>query len=336
MTMRSIRTILALAAICGFAAGSTSAQEDTFYFDVAEGDWETPTNWDPQGTPTTGDTAIIQDGQHCHVQTASQDCKIFKVLGGGLLTIEAPYYLRVGSHTEHTSSVVGGDVHFLKQTDGYPMLVIREGGVTLTGDNGNAGTLNASAADGLGKAYIGAIDASTQVLEVGSGIEVKGSYLFYAHIDNNGTFVLDDPNDTMTFRKFVDRPCPKVGGTGTFDVSAGTLTFDNCILKTDNSTTWDLSGTGTIHITTQCFCGDVLPYYTACAIDIRGGERLWVERATGNVPLPRRLFRTTGQFSMSDGTLDIDGPFKVSGGAALSGGTIEVAPGESAEFRFSQ
>jgi len=39
---------------------------------------------------------------------------------------------------------------------------------------------------------------------------------------------------------------------------------------------------------------------------------------------------------MSAGTLDIDGGFKVTGGAQISGGKIEVAPGKSAEFRHPQ
>ena len=143
----------------------------------------------------------------------------------------------------------------------------------------------------------------------------------------------------MIFNRFPGRNRPKISGNeyGTFDVSHGKLIFDDCTLKSDNSTTWDLSGTGTIHVTSRCFCGDVLPFYTACAINITGGERLWVERATGDgVPIPRASFRTTGEFIMSDGTLDIDGPFRVRGGAVLSGGTIKVAPAKSAVFLFPQ
>jgi len=329
MTMRSIRTLLALAAIFGFAAGSTMA-DDEYSFDVADGNWNVPGNWYPtNGPPGAGDTAIIQGDRHCHVTTYSVECKILQVVSGGILSLEAPCMLRLGDpYVETISSIGGGQLRFLNDTvDAYPLLTIDQGGVELRAANGG-GTLTASEADdcGPGQGRIGTCCASTQVLTVSADVTVKGDLLIFVHVENNGGFVVDHANDEMIFNQYV-YPRPKISGTGSFDVSAGTLTFDDCQLEADNTTTWNLSDAGTIHVKRDCRCGASIPFYTSCAIDITGGE-LWVERGD---PI-RPVFKTVGEFKMSGGTLDVDGNFKVTGGAELSGATIEVAPHKSATF----
>ena len=339
--MRSIRTILALTAIFGFAAGSATADE-TYYFDVADGNWNVPGNWYPTtgGPPGPGDTAIIQGDRHCHVTTYSEECKVLKVLDGATLSLEAPCLLRLGDANVATTSIIGGTVRFMDDTDvGDAWLTIHQGGVTLASANGG-GKLTASEEDecGPGQGLIATCCAATQVLTVSPVVTVKGDLHIYVNVENNGAFVVDHADDEMIFDRFADYARPKITGDGSFDVSAGTLTFDDCLLPPDNTTTWNLSVAGTIHITSECCCAIGTPFHTACAINITGGE-LWVERADpGDPPPPPSLctFKTIGEFNMSAGTLDIDGGFKVTGGAQISGGKIEVAPGKSAEFRHPQ
>ncbi|GAG31245.1 unnamed protein product, partial [marine sediment metagenome] len=149
------------------------------------------------------------------------------------------------------------------------------------------------------------------------------------------TFVVDHEDDEMIFDQIGHYPAPKVTGSESFDVRAGTLTFDDCRLPVDNATTWILSDTGTIHVKPDCFCGTQEQPYTGCAIDISGDRDevlFWVERG-GVLQL---AFKTTGRFDMSGGTLETDGNFVVAGRAQLSGGRIKVAPGKWAEFRFAQ
>ena len=110
-------------------------------------------------------------------------------------------------------------------------------------------------------------------------------------------------------------------GDGDFEVSAGTLTFGNCVLKRSNTTMWDVTG-GTLHVTSDCDCGELFYDYTACDIDLSGGT-LKVDNA----------FKTTGNVTISaTGTLDVDNSFTGTGTLAFSGGTISVAAGKAAAF----
>ena len=193
--MRSIRTILALAAICGFAGGSTMADDD-HYFNVADGNWDVPGNWQPPGPPGPGDTAIIQGDpnqpeRHCHVTGYSHECKILKVVSGGILTLEAPCLLQLGDrYVETISYLGGGKVRFVNETDdAYPMLAIDAGGVELRAANGG-GTLTASESEedecGPGPGQILTCCLSTQVLTMSSDVTVKGDLEIYVHVDNEG------------------------------------------------------------------------------------------------------------------------------------------------------
>jgi hypothetical protein len=159
-------------------------------------------------------------------------------------------------------------------------------------------------------------------------ITVKGTFRICTHLNvsNGASLVVDDADDEMVLnRQGQVWPRPRLQGNGSFDVSAGTLRFEDCDLVHTMNATWNLTG-GRIHVTSDVGYASPTWKYIASDIDISGGE-LEVDQLSG---LPN--FKTTGQLEMSGGTLDIDGDFKVDGGLEYSGGTIEVASGYVAEF----
>jgi len=158
-------------------------------------------------------------------------------------------------------------------------------------------------------------------------VTAKGSLTICVAITvgNNAGLAVDYYDDEM----IIDRQepyeyfdTPWVTGNGSFDVSAGTLKFDNCVLKTDNQTAWTLTGgTSTIHVTSLCDCGGESYDYTACDIDVRAGT-LEVDNT----------FKTNGDVDLSGGMLQVDEQFTGKGELNFSGGTIKVAAGKIAAF----
>lgn len=113
---------------------------------------------------------------------------------------------------------------------------------------------------------------------------------------------------------------PEIKGDGDIEVSAGTLTFDECILDYAESPTWTLTG-GDIDVTSLCDCGGVSYDYTACDIDISSGT-LEVDNT----------FKTNGDVDLSGGMLQVDEQFTGKGELNFSSGTIKVAAGKIAAF----
>jgi hypothetical protein len=323
------RTAIVIGLALAFAPALVSAG-DTYTFTEEDGVWADPDNWyseTGEDYPGIGDTAIIPDDTHCHVSTQTAYCQMVRVFAGGTLTLENSYSLHVRSSAAPTTSMIAGEVHI---KDGA-VFNIAPGGVTLdTGESPGNALINASYADDLGPGSLGLCCAEQATLTVGSGITVKGNVLVYCDLVNNGTFTVDDPNDVMRVNQASNHNRPRVfDGAGSFVVQDGTLEFDDCYLDHECAIPWILSG-GTIHVADECRVGDVSHVNTSIPITMTGGE-LWVEQIAWPMALG---FRTAGAFDMSGGTLDVDGHFKVTGGAELSGGRIEVAPDKWAELRY--
>jgi len=156
-----------------------------------------------------------------------------------------------------------------------------------------------------------------------AGIELKGSLTISVNTTINGVCKVNNANDTMKFDyQSLWDITPNIKGDGDIEVSAGTLTFDECTLDKDNITTWTLTGgTSTIRVTSDCDCGGASYDYTACDIDVQGGT-LEVDNT----------FKTNGDVDLSGGMLQVDEQFTGKGELNFSGGTIRVAAGKIAAF----
>ncbi|MCK4625332.1 MAG: PEP-CTERM sorting domain-containing protein [Phycisphaerae bacterium] len=68
--MRNATILLAVVAVLALAG---QAQATDYYWDATSGEWNTTTNWNPNGTPTTDDMVYIENGGTCS-STAGPRC----------------------------------------------------------------------------------------------------------------------------------------------------------------------------------------------------------------------------------------------------------------------
>lgn len=165
------------------------------------------------------------------------------------------------------------------------------------------------------------------------GLTLKGSLTIYTDlaVESGASLVVDHANDEMVVNDQGEYwPQPKIRGSGSFDVSAGTLTFAKCHLLYGMSVTWNVTGANAkIHVTEDAECGNWLRRYIASDINISSAGELEVDQL-----VVQDRFETIAKLDLSGGTLDLDGDFKVTGGLDFSGGTIEVAANKAAEFWY--
>jgi hypothetical protein len=135
MTMTSIRTISAVAAMLGLAVTLTIAE--THYFNqVQEGDWNDPQNWSPWGVPGEGDTAVIVGDRICHI-VGHEQALVIDVQDEATLTIDDGHSLRLGDpdpdpNDPLVESTISGQLCFRGEITSA--LFIEESGVILATD----------------------------------------------------------------------------------------------------------------------------------------------------------------------------------------------------------
>jgi hypothetical protein len=290
-----------------------AAAGDEFTFTATNGVWGLADNWDgPSGEyPGADDTAIIPSGRTCRVENANQNARVIEVYGTlGLVG----KFLHIGDQdddgtVEATTAIIDG-TFYLKSAGAYPGNLRLHGPVTFDG----SGTMTGKSDDGYGEGSVARADPfdTTDEMIVGEDFTIIGTIIFQVSIENNGTFTVDDDDDTMKFG-LIQQPAPEVGFyritsdggpegvNGKVIVSAGTLRFQQWIrFASDND--WELSG----------------------------GE-IWVEDGA-------MYNGRTGAVLISGGTLDLDETYRTQGclrfySADVEGtSTIELAYGESASF----
>ena len=300
--MKSIRAILALGAILGFA--SASAIGETYYFDqVPEGDWNDPENWRPDGGPPgADDTAIIVDGHTCLVEEAHQEAHEVEVEEGATLGIVSKD-LTIGEGPETIHHLTVDGTLYFKTTIGpgapTPRLLSPDNHLYIHG----SGVVTARRADGYGPGRIEGL-----VLSVFSGATLAGSLQIYTDggMQAEGTFVVDGSTDDMYVGRLSSSGSrPWLDGSGSFRASNGTMHFGRVWLSRRLLTAyWEVSDNGEMHVSE------------------------YVLQLGGQSGYPRILVQVSG------GRLYVNTHFMNRRGLYFSGGEIEVGAGKFAEFNY--
>ena len=297
--MKRIQRTLTVAATLGLALSWSKAE--TFYFDVVtEGDWETQTNWTPNGKPGAEDTAIIVDGHTCLVEEAHQEAAEVEVEEGATLGIVSKdLTIADGSGLVHLT--LDGTLYF-KTAIGpgapTPRLLTPSARLDIQG----TGLVTARRADGYGPGRIEGVG-----LFVYSGATLAGSLQIYSDytISNDGTFVVDGSTDDMYVGRLSSSgSLPLLNGSGSFQASNGTMHFGRVWLWRYLTACWEVSDNGEMHLSE------------------------YVLQTYGPLGYPRIFV------SVSGGRLYVNTFFMNRRGLEFTGGEIKVGAGQFAEFNY--
>ncbi len=254
MERNATRSVLCLVVGCLLAAATTIRATD-YVWNNGTANWNSNTNWTPNGVPGSGDTARINSGTITAdtpqtVETLT--CAGGTVTGGAVITANVSVVLQGGTIKNSTVTVSGGTILLLTGSSGTL------DGVTVNGDldvgltNNNANltilnglTLNGTArlgiADGTKYGYMSFVGSQT--------LSGNATVLFGGHAANglvvnlSGTTLTLGSGVTVHGKNGSVGNSPALGGSGTFanaglisaDVSGGTILL--------NATNWSNSGT---------------------------------------------------------------------------------------------
>lgn len=313
--MRQVIVLAFLVPVVAFMPAVTGLDaamaQTTYTFQPSDGVWRDMDNWDPQGIPTYGDTAVIPSGKTCRVQTSNEAVKILDVQGTlGLVG----YALGLGDVSSPTTSTIDGTLYLESNGDLEVMDL-----VTIDGE----GVITASKADDEDRAGIischctpaefgctargkGIVISQDVILEgsitITAGLTLDGIARvdYSGDVMNLGAFGAGDAHCTTLVIRWVDR---SQGSDGKFVVSDGKLRVKYMKMDTDNAPDWELTG-GEIEIVN-------MDPFSPC-------------QCTG----------TNIKITVSGGVLDIDDDFSTNRGITWSGGRIEVQEGLSIPFQW--
>ncbi|MCG3126110.1 MAG: hypothetical protein CHACPFDD_00940 [Phycisphaerae bacterium] len=276
------------------AATPLLAAATDYTFTATSGDWNTQTNWSPNGKPGSGDTAIIPNGKTCNIADANQAVKILNVQSGGTLVIDYDNNLQLGENDASTTSTVDGEIHFIESAGDRAILRIW-GTVTFDG-SGDIGK--------RGSGYGGLIkraDPDTgyyMLMILSDGVDLKGNLTFLTSLENNVNVTVSHSDDHLTLggmARFI--PELTLAGTGKFQVSNGGFLEIRAAKLSATTPAWELSG-GEIEVFD-------LPY-----------DNTFFTGLTVNI-------------SVSGGTLDLKDSFGSTGEFTFTGGSVIVRDGKT-------
>lgn len=300
--MNISKIILTLLTIGALVLVPTVATAQTFTFTETDGDWNTPTNWNPtDGPPQAADNAIIPDDTICRVKTENQAAADVDVQSGGTLVIESKS-LTISSGT--TLTVNGtGKLEINNTGGGAGQLLWLSGNLTLDG----TGTIDA------GDGVIRNSGSTSGDLNIGTatqaGPTIKGNLTIdpAGNIFNFGGLRVDDSADTMVL---------------------GALSYTST-LRFLHGTSELLITAGTMKITRMAFAGPFLcdPGWTG-DITVNGATaKLHLTDHDSDIRVINSCMILKG-----GGTIDFDRTVSISKGFDFTDGTINVAAGELVGF----
>ena len=227
-TIRRLASCMIFLVSCALVSNA-----DTYTFTATVGDWNDEENWNPNGRPVAGDTAIIPNGKHCKVEAANQAALVVQVNSGGILGVIGRQ-LDLGSTDEgDNTSTINGTL-YLDASGGTPGKLACKGdpndsplGTIL----GGSGTITARADDGYGPGELVRSGGSVGTgFTVQSTLTLVGSIHVKCSLALDGLAKVDDADDTLTLGVTSGLLIlPAVGGNGEFRVSAGLMS----VLGTD-------------------------------------------------------------------------------------------------------
>ncbi len=264
---------------------------------AASSDWFNPTNWSPQGTPGSLDTAVINSGSPV-VGTATN---VNFVALGGSGTLNATAGLTVSNQFDWTGGSLTGE-----------LIVAANGTLDLNNPGGNLLMYNATIVnngtvvwDGgtlYGNQNTGITNNGTWQAETDDTFYGNGVFTFY----NNGIFTKSPSTGTTTFNSVA------FDNSGTVNVNSGTLTltdggvFGGAFLAASN-TSVTFSGGGYLN-----------GAYTAATTSeflLTGGAFTYGPNV--DFSSPGANFQTGGSITLTNTTIT---------NLAIDGGTITLSP----------
>ncbi|MBL8880156.1 MAG: hypothetical protein JNG88_13640 [Phycisphaerales bacterium] len=232
-----------------------AARATNFTFTANSGDWNYSGNWNPNGVPTSGDTATIPNGKTCKIADANQSCTNIVIQSGGTLGLESR------DLTLSAGSVSNAGTFYFDNTGGGVPRVLLAGDTTFQGYLGTNGIYTARITDGYGPVKFESSGSTSRSIIV-LGITLKGSFQFLGTTSADITVDLDDSTAKLEVDHASDEmliggaaaPYNKTNlmGVGEAKVSAGNLKLGRASIEGFVDTSVTLRATGG----TLTFTGD--------------------------------------------------------------------------------
>ncbi len=188
------------ASLCLLAASlfAAPAAAETYYWNVATGQWEVAANWSPQQVPGSDDVAVIDNG----------GAALFDIGSG---TPWSLLQLVVGQNATGTLDITGGTAVHAHEESG---VIIGDG----TGANSGTGIVTVSGTDSLNNAstlsatlgfFVGGYGTGTLNVKNGGSI-VAGDSLYIGN-EGDGTLNVEGATSTVLANAHIVR-CPRKNG----------------------------------------------------------------------------------------------------------------------------
>lgn len=341
--MTTTRVVIITIGVLGLLTASAPATSYTF--NSSYGDWDTATNWTPNGTPGSGDTVTIPDDKICTVSTDDQAAEDVIVEDGGFLLVIGKT-LTIGDELEvqdggtaaatNKDSTIFAEVIDI-QTGGKLGI---EAGKFVLGINATSTTSNVDGTVHFKKSgnFTGSLQVRYYVTFEGAGtLTGEADHGYTGKIERYSVYT--GMSQTVYGRGIILDDTVVVKGTMQLDVEIQ-INANAAVAVDDADDTltvgeaaemhllpfW-MSGAGEFQVSAGKMIFKAIRFSaTTPSWEITGGELQLVD------VLDSYFTGLSTEVNLSGGTLNIDENFGTSGDFDYSGGTITVKSGKTATF----
>lgn len=271
-------TVLLVAMATAAVSGTTYTFAPSF---GSSGDWSSPTNWSPNGTPDADDIAIIPTGKTCYVENSNQEVHELRIENGATVGLRSKNLTFKNVSSTQPLLKIDGTLFLDDTSSSTPQILIDASSLTVGSLAGSyTGIINARVTDGYGVGRIQPTGSTGDVDLVVDRATFRGSIQFYCSStrrlsisleSTNSNLEVDHASDLMEIGEMSDTPDRLLFDTtypnsaGDVTVTAGHCRFGKAQLSSTYNGTLDLSG-GTLTLS-EYYVGSG----SGCFLNLTGG-----------------------------------------------------------------
>ena len=232
------------AALCAAILSTGVARAGNFVWtgDAGDGNWFTPNNWSPNGTPGAGDNATLSDGQAATIGSVLNDTGGTILATGASSTINIASTITGGALNTTSGGAIVGNGGTLNALTNSGTVTFNSSELFLEGTINNTGVIESDSSGG--NAYLYGFSGQTTTLSGGGSVLLTKSN---AIIESNGGWGFLNQDNLIHGFGEISAPLTN-NATVSADSSGNTLILDGSV-KTGNGAYMAANG-GTLLIGT--------------------------------------------------------------------------------------